>query len=145
MFKLFSKFAGLHQSWTDMYGRRFSQFIKLYAASICVGVTLSESPSKILFLTSFEFKLSPTTPVTTSLSKDVDFSCASFDICEKFVASCPPTQTPTQKLKIRFSRFSSQEIGSSFVSLELMLYNLSFSDSSFRYLVQKSWKSRNSA
>ena len=31
---------------------------------------------------------------------------------EKFVGWCPPTQTPTQKLKIGFSMFSSQEIES---------------------------------
>ena len=53
---------------------------------------------QILFLTSFSFKtiflLFP--PMTTSLSKDVKFFCASFELCEKFVASCPPTQTPTQ-------------------------------------------------
>ena len=32
--------------------------------------------------------------------------------------TCPPTQTPTQKLKSVFSMFASQEIASSLVSLE---------------------------
>ena len=27
------------------------------------------------------------------------FTCASFDVNEKFVASCPPTQTPKRKIK----------------------------------------------
>ena len=33
---------------------------------------------------------------------------------------CPPTQTPTQKLKSGFLRLSSQEIGSSLVSLKMI-------------------------
>ena len=52
------------------------------------------------------------------VSKDVEFYCASFDIRQKFVGRCPPTQTPTQKLKSVFSMFASQEIASSLVSLE---------------------------
>ena len=36
------------------------------------------------------------------VSKDVEFYCASFDMSEKFVASCPPTGTPTRKPKIEF-------------------------------------------
>ena len=50
------------------------------------------------------------------VSKDVKFSCASFGLCLKFVTRCAPTQTPTQKFKIEFSIFTSQEIGSSSVS-----------------------------
>ena len=46
-------------------------------------------------------------------SKDMKFSCASFDIYEKFVASYPPIPTPTQKSKILFPTFIFQEIGSS--------------------------------
>ena len=38
---------------------------------------------------------------------------------QKFVGDCPPTQTPTQKLISGFSIFSSEEIGSSLVSLEI--------------------------
>ena len=38
------------------------------------------------------------------------------DPYEKFVGKRPPTQTPTQKFKIEFSIFTSQEIGSSLVS-----------------------------
>ena len=53
--------------------------------------------------------------VTTLISADVDFFCASFDVCEKFARRCPATQTPTQKLESGFLRFSSQEIGSSLV------------------------------
>ena len=33
-----------------------------------------------------------------------------FDMCEKFVPSCPLTKTPTQKLKSGFSTFGSQGI-----------------------------------
>ena len=36
-------------------------------------------------------------PVITLVSTDVEFSYTSFGICEKLVASCPPTPTPTQK------------------------------------------------
>ena len=50
------------------------------------------------------------------VSKDIKFSCASFGLCLKFVARCPPSQTPTQKFEIEFSIFTSQEIGSSLVS-----------------------------
>ena len=42
-------------------------------------------------------------PTTTLMSKDVEFYCASFELCQKFARGCPPTQTPTQKFKNRFS------------------------------------------
>ena len=42
----------------------------------------------------------------------------------------PPTQTPTQMLKSGFSMFSSQEIGSSFLSSQ-MIFEALYSDSSF--------------
>ena len=42
------------------------------------------------------------------------------DVYKKFVEWCQPTQTPTQKLKRWFFRFSSQEIGSSMISLEMI-------------------------
>ena len=55
----------------------------------------------------------------TLVSKNVEFSCAFFDLYEKFARGCPPNQTPTQKFKkYRFLTFSSQEIGSSLVSSE---------------------------
>ena len=47
---------------------------------------------------------------TRLVSKDVEFYCASFDISEKFVASCPPMDTPTQKVKNEFSGRNSQGI-----------------------------------
>ena len=53
--------------------------------------------------------------------KDVEFLCASFDLDQKFARGCPPTQTPTQKLKSGFLGFSSQEINSCLVSL-LMIF-----------------------
>ena len=54
------------------------------------------------------------------ISKDAEFLCASFDTCQKFAASCPLTQTPTQIKKHEFLRFSSQEMGSSLVSLVMI-------------------------
>ena len=56
--------------------------------------------------------------------KDVEFSCASFYSYEKFVAPCPPTPTPSQKLKIGFPKTSSQEIGSSLVSFGMIFQAL---------------------
>ena len=40
--------------------------------------------------------------------------------CLKFVEWCPPSQTPTQNLKIWFSMFGSQEIGSALVSFQMI-------------------------
>ena len=54
------------------------------------------------------------------LSTGLDLSYASFDPYEKFGGGCPPTQTPTQKFKIGFSMFSSQEIGSGLVSFQMI-------------------------
>ena len=70
------------------------------------------NPRKIKFLVSFLYKTTfaaPTHP-TRLLSKDVEFYCASFDRSEKFVASCPPMETPTQKLKNQFPGRNSQGI-----------------------------------
>ena len=66
-------------------------------------------------------------------------SCAFFDLYENFARGCPLTQTPTQKLNSEFLTFSPQEIGSSLVSLELILkiYNLSYSDKNFMHWVRK--------
>ena len=61
----------------------------------------------------------PAAPIRFA-SKDVEFYCASFDIYEKFAGECPPTQTPTQKLKSEFLKFSLQEISSSLVPLEMI-------------------------
>ena len=49
-----------------------------------------------------------------------EFFFTSFYLCEKFSRGCPPTQTPTQTIKGGFAAFSSQEIGSSSVSLEMI-------------------------
>ena len=49
----------------------------------------------LLFVTHYPLSSS----VTTLISKDTEFYCASLDVCENFVGGCPPTQTPTQKLK----------------------------------------------
>ena len=46
------------------------------------------------------------------------------DLGHKFARGCPPTQTPTQKLKSRFLKFSSQEIGSSLISLQMIFWAL---------------------
>ena len=54
-------------------------------------------------------------------SKDVEFSCASFDPYLKFVGRCPPTPTPTQMLKREFPVFNSQGIDSSSVSFQMIL------------------------
>ena len=70
------------------------------------------NPGKITFLVSFlcETIFPPLTHRTRLKSKDVEFYCASFDISEKFVASCAPMDTPTRKLKNEFSGRNSQGI-----------------------------------
>ena len=50
----------------------------------------------------------------------MEFYCASFDIYEKFAGGCPPTQTPTQKLKSGFPTSNSQGIASSLVSFQMI-------------------------
>ena len=47
--------------------------------------------------------LTPTT--TTLVSKDTEFSCASFEACEKFAASCPLPKRLRKNFKMDF-RFS---------------------------------------
>ena len=80
------------------------------------------NPRNFQFSVGFSFEtLFPLPPsVTTFISKDVEFYCASFDIYEKFAGACPPTQTPTQKLKSWFSMSSSQGIASSLISFEMI-------------------------
>ena len=51
----------------------------------------------------------------------------------KFVGRCPPTQTPTQKLKIEFSIFITQEIGSVLVSFEMIFQALQYELLSFKF------------
>ena len=63
---------------------------------------------------------------TRFVSKDREFSCASFDLCQKFSRGFPPTQTPTQKFKSGFSKFCSQEIGSGWVSFQMIFEALQF-------------------
>ena len=46
--------------------------------------------------------------MTILVSKDAEFNFASFDMYEKFVQGCPPTQTPTQKFQNEFSVSVSQ-------------------------------------
>ena len=70
------------------------------------------NPRKIQFFVSFLCKtIFPALTHRTRLaSKDVEFYCASFDISEKFVASCALIGTPTRKLKNEFFGRNSQEI-----------------------------------
>ena len=80
------------------------------------------NPRKIQFFVSFLCKtiFPPLTHRARLISKDVEFYCASFDIYEKFAGECPPTQTPTQKLKSGFSIFNSQGMGLSLVWLKMI-------------------------
>ena len=80
------------------------------------------NPRNFHFLASFSLEtIFPLLPsVTTLISEDVEFYCASFEIFEKFVGECPSTQTPTQKLWSQFLKFSSEKISSSWVSLEMI-------------------------
>ena len=70
------------------------------------------NPRKIQFFVSFLCKTIFAVRCRSwrPVSKDVEFYCASFDISEKFVASCPPMDTPTRKLKNEFSGRNSQGI-----------------------------------
>ena len=70
------------------------------------------NPRKIHFFVSFLCKtIFPTlTHRTRLVSKDVKFYFASFDISEKFVASCALMGTPTRMLKKEFSGRNSQGI-----------------------------------
>ena len=58
------------------------------------------------------------------VSKDMKFSRTFFDPYLEFVVRCSPTQTPThcstQMLKSVFSIFSSQDMGSSLVSFQMV-------------------------
>ena len=76
------------------------------------------NPRNFWFLVSFSFKtiFPQSPPVMSLISKDGEFYCASFDICQNFAPSCPRTETPTQKFKSEFSLVCSQGIGSSLVS-----------------------------
>ena len=106
------------------------------------------NPRYFQFLVGFSFKtiFAPSPTTTTLKSKDVEFSFASFDICQKFVASCPLPKRPRKNLKMNF-RFS---LPRKWVRVWchfkwfFMLYNLSYSDSSFVNSAPKSWKSGNS-
>ena len=65
------------------------------------------NPRNFQFLDSFSFKniFAPSPITTTLVSKDAEFSCASFHICQKFAASCPLPKRPRKNLKMNF-RFS---------------------------------------
>ena len=77
------------------------------------------NPRNFQFLVGFSFVgFTHCTPTVIRLkSKDVEYSCASFGLCEYFARVCPSTQTPTQKFKSGFLIFNSQGIGLSLVSL----------------------------
>ena len=66
------------------------------------------------------FYLSDSGDIKNLVQFSENFFFTSFDLCEKFSRGCPPTQTPTQTIKSGFAAFSSQEIGSSLVSLEII-------------------------
>jgi len=76
------------------------------------------NPRNFQFFVGFSFKtiFAPSPTTMKFISKDVEFSCASFDICLKFVACCPRTETPTQKFKNGFTIFTPQAISPSLVS-----------------------------
>ena len=84
------------------------------------------NPRNFQFLVGFSFKtiFAPSPTTTKFISKDAELSCASFGIYEKFAASCPLTETPTQMSKSWFSVFSSQEIGSRLISFVMILKSL---------------------
>ena len=63
-------------------------------------------------------------PVTILVSKDAQFNFASFDMYEKFVQDCPPTQTPTQKFQNEFLRSGSHGIIDILVSIEMIFQAL---------------------
>ena len=84
--------------------------------------------------------------MTKLISEDVKFFCASFDICEKFARRCPPTQTPTQSLKVDFRGSVPRRLIRVWYRLEwfLKLCNLSYSDLSSIPWGRKSLKPRDS-
>ena len=100
------------------------------------------------FLVVFSLKtiFAPSPTTTTFISKYVEFLCPSFDTCQKFVAFCPFTQTPTQMSKYDF--WGSVPRKWVWVCYHwrwfLKLYNLGYLDSNFVHWVRKSKKSRNS-
>ena len=123
------KLKWISKFWPNSLGNRFCKFCWIFEIYMVLGLFIwfytnprNFNPRNFQLLVSFSFKTifapSPTTP--TSVSKDVEFSCASFDICQNFAASRPHTQTPTQKSKNEFSILLSQEIGSSLVSFEII-------------------------
>ena len=130
---------------------------------ICVGVLFPKSPIAYIFLRwSFWylklrvliwFHLNPrnfnsrnfrfwvgTVTVIRFEPKDVEFFCASFELCEKFVRGCPLTQTPMQKLKLDFWGSVHRKLVRVWYYWKrfLKLYNLSYLDLNFIRWVQKS-------
>ena len=71
--------------------------------------------------------------MTTSVSKDVEFYCASFDLYEKFARGCPPMHTPTQKFENGFSMFGYQEMSSGLVSFPMIFEALQSELLSFKF------------
>ena len=69
----------------------------------------------------------------TLVSKDVECYYTSFDLHDKVVQGCPPTQTPKQKFKSEFWIFSSNGMGSSLVSLKMIFEALRFELFRFKF------------
>ena len=84
-------------------------------------ILLNFNPRKIHFLDSFSF-------ISFFAHKNGIKRCGSFlrifHKYETFIGRFPPTQTPTQNLKIWFPMSSSQEIGLGLVSLEMIFQAL---------------------
>ena len=80
------------------------------------------NPRYSLFLVGFSLKtiFDPPRSRATLASKDLELYYVSFGLHEKFARGCPLTQTPTQKFKSWFLRFSSQILDSSLVSLKII-------------------------
>ena len=67
------------------------------------------------------------------VSKDVKFTCAFFDLCEKIVGRCQPTQKPTQKFKNWIFDPQVPGIGSGLVSFEIIFEALESKLFRFRF------------
>ena len=90
----------------------------VWVVFICVSVLDSKSPN---FLNFFGHNFFPRWAAPIRLvSKDVELSGASFDLCKKFARRCSLTQTPTQKIKIGFWILNFQGISSLLISLRMI-------------------------
>ena len=94
-------------------------FKNAWVALIYVGVSFSKSLSVVALLP-LSFWHICTIAYHDLISKDVKFSCASFDLCQKFAASCSLPKRPRKIFKNGFSIYTSQEIGSSLILLKMI-------------------------